>query len=128
MREATVNGIKAVSSKFHKAIELVGKRWTGAIIQVLMAGPRRYSAILESVPGLHDRLLSERLRELEATGIVTRRVYPDTPVRIEYELSEKGKDLERTLVELQRWADRWSIDAGDLERTFSRPSNSRNYE
>jgi DNA-binding HxlR family transcriptional regulator len=113
-----MDGIRPVSPRFHQAIELVGKRWTGAIIQALMEGPRRYSALLGAVPGLHDRLLSERLKELEATGIVTRRVYPDTPVRIEYELTEKGRDLERTMVELRRWADRWIVELADLERTL----------
>ncbi len=108
--------IRQVRSRFHQAIELVGKRWTGAIIQALMAGPRRYSALLEAVPGLHDRLLSERLKELEAEGIVTRRVYPDTPVRVEYELSEKGHDLERVLVEMDQWADRWIAETANGQR------------
>ncbi len=99
--------IKPARPKFHKAIELVGKRWTGVILSALMEGPRRYSSLREAVPGLHDRLLSERLRELEAEGIVARRVYPDSPVRVEYELTEKGRDLERVFAEVQRWADRW---------------------
>jgi DNA-binding HxlR family transcriptional regulator len=59
------------------------------------------------VPGLHDRLLSERLKELEAEDIVKRRVYPETPVRIEYELTDKGRDLERVVTEVKHWADRW---------------------
>ena len=77
------------------------------IVRMLMDGPRRFSGILEAVPGLYDRLLSERLKELEAEGIVRRRVYPETPVRIEYELTDKGRDLERVVAEVQRWADRW---------------------
>ena len=96
-----------VCPKFHRAIELVGKRWTGAIIRALMDGPRRFSEVLEAVPGLHDRLLSERLKELESEDIVARHVYPDTPVRIEYELTARGRDLERVVGEVQRWADRW---------------------
>jgi DNA-binding HxlR family transcriptional regulator len=108
--------IKQVCPRFHQAIELVGKRWTGAIIQTLMAGPRRYSSLLEAIPGLHDRLLSERLKELEAEGIVTRRVYPDTPVRVEYGLSEKGRDLERVLVEMDQWADRWAAGTANGQR------------
>jgi DNA-binding HxlR family transcriptional regulator len=67
----------------------------------------RFFEILEAVPGLHDRLLSERLKELEAEGIVKRRVYPETPVRIEYELTAKGRDLERVVTEVQQWANRW---------------------
>lgn len=96
-----------VCPKFHRAIELIGKRWTGAILRSLMDGPRRFSELLEAVPGLHDRVLSERLRELEAEGLVQRKVYPEVPVRIEYVLTEKGRDLERVIAEVQRWADRW---------------------
>lgn len=96
-----------ICPKFHKTIELVGKRWTGAIVQLLMAGPQRFTALRGAVPGLHDRLLSERLKELEAEGMVTRRVYPETPVHIEYALTEKGRGLEKVFAELHRWADRW---------------------
>jgi DNA-binding HxlR family transcriptional regulator len=96
-----------ICPKFHKTIELVGKRWTGAIVQLLMDGPQRFTALRGAVPGLHDRLLSERLKELEAEGMVTRRVYAETPVHIEYALTEKGRALEKVFAELHRWADRW---------------------
>ncbi len=99
--------LEQVCPRFHRAIELVGKRWTGAIIHALMDGPRRFTEVREAVPGLHDRLLSERLKELETERVVQRRVYPDTPVRIEYELTAKGRDLEKVVGEVQRWADRW---------------------
>lgn len=104
--------IEQICPVFHRAIELVGKRWTGAIVRTLMEGPRRFSGILEAVPGLHDRLLSERLRELEAEEIVRRRVYPETPVRIEYELTPKGRDLEKVIAEVEKWAHRWTPVAG----------------
>ncbi len=113
-----MDALKPVCPRFHQAIELVGKRWTGAIIQALMGGPSRYSWLLDAVPGLRDRLLSERLKELEAEGIVTRRVYPDTPVRVEYALSAKGRDLQRVLVEMHRWADRWTRSAADSEASM----------
>ncbi len=116
---------KAVCPRFHQAIELVGKRWTGAIIQALIDGPRRYSELLQAVPGLHDRLLSERLKELEMEGIVTRWVYPDTPVRVEYKLSEKGRDLERVLVEMDRWADRWIAEPTGAQRAMVRGTHLR---
>ena len=96
-----------ICPRFHKTIELVGKRWTGAIVQQLMDGPRRFTALRGAVPGLHDRLLSERLKELEAEGMVMRRVYAETPVHIEYSLTDKGRALEKVFAELQRWADRW---------------------
>lgn len=107
MGEHRADDVEQICPRFHRAIELVGKRWTGAIIGTLMSRPVRFSEILEAVPGLHDRLLSERLKELEAEGIVKRRVYPETPVRIEYELTDKGRDLERVVTEVRRWADRW---------------------
>src|SRR2546430_12418107 len=96
-----------VCPRFHRAIELVGKRWNGAVIRALMDRPRRFGEILEAVPDLHDRLLSERLKELESEQIVQRRVYPETPVRIEYALTQRGRDLERILAEAERWAHRW---------------------
>lgn len=96
-----------ICPRFHQAIERVGKRWTGAVVRALMDGPRRFGEILDRVPDLHDRLLSERLKELEAAGLVERRVYPETPVRIEYSLTEKGRDLERVIAEVERWAHRW---------------------
>ena len=99
--------VERICPRFHKAIELIGKKWTGAIIRALMGGPRRFSEILDSVPRLHDRVLSERLRELEAEGVIQRRVYPEIPVRIEYELTEKGRDLEKVVEEFHRWADHW---------------------
>lgn len=98
---------KRVCPRFHRAVELVGRRWTGAVLLTLMAKPRRFGEILEAVPDLHDRLLSERLKELELEGLVHRRVYPETPVRIEYTLTDKGLDLERALSEVERWAHRW---------------------
>lgn len=100
-----------VCPRFHKAIELLGKRWAGAIVRALMDGPRRFTELLGAVPGLHDRLLSERLKELEAEGIVERRIYPETPVRIEYQLTAKGRDLHRVMAEIHRWADRWMAAA-----------------
>ncbi len=92
---------------YHEAIELVGRRWTGAILRVLMDGPLRFSEIAGAVPELSDRLLSERMKELEARGIVERTVIPGPPLRVEYALSEMGRELEPALSELQRWATRW---------------------
>jgi DNA-binding HxlR family transcriptional regulator len=92
---------------YHEAVEMVGRRWTGAILRVLMDGPLRFSEISQSVPELSDRLLSERMKELEARGIVERTVLPGPPVRVEYELSQMGRELGPALAELQRWANRW---------------------
>lgn len=94
--------------RFEDAFELLGKRWTGLIIKVLISGPKRFKDISDVIPNMSDRMLSERFKELETAGIIIRHVYPETPVRIEYELSDKGKDLERTMDEVQKWAEKWS--------------------
>ncbi|WJH37146.1 helix-turn-helix transcriptional regulator [Paenibacillus sp. CC-CFT747] len=93
--------------KFEAAFELLGKRWTGLIIRVLLDGPKRFKDISELIPGMSDRMLSERFKELETAGLITRRVYPETPVRIEYELTDKGKALKASMDELQKWAEAW---------------------
>jgi DNA-binding HxlR family transcriptional regulator len=94
-------------ARFHQAVELVGRRWTGAVIQLLMGGRKRYAELRSAIPDISDRMLSERLRELEAEGILARIVIPETPVRVEYELTEKGRALQRALAEIGRWAERW---------------------
>lgn len=93
--------------RFHHAIELIGRRWTGAIISVLLAGPRRFSDIRAAIPGLSERLLIHRLRELDTQGLVTRRVLPGPPVGVEYELTEAGRDLQAAVVAVSDWANRW---------------------
>ena len=92
---------------YHQAVELVGKRWTGAILLVLMDGPLRFSEVRELVPDISDRLLSERLKELEAEGIVERRVIDGAPVRVEYSLTQKGAALEPVVRSLKSWAHEW---------------------
>ena len=92
---------------YHEAVELVGRRWTGAILRVLMERPMRFSEVVQAVPELSDRLLSERMKELEGRGIVERTVHPGPPVRVEYGLSEMGRELGPALTELQDWAQRW---------------------
>ena len=91
-------------SLYHRAVELVGKRWTGAILLVLMDGPLRFSEIGQLVPDLSDRLLSERLKELEAEDIVERHVQDDSPVRVEYALTDKGRALGPALKALKNWS------------------------
>jgi DNA-binding HxlR family transcriptional regulator len=92
----------------HEAVELVGKRWTGAIVAVLLAGgPMRFSEIAQAVPQLSDRLLSERMKELEARGVVERTVLPGSPARVEYALTQMGRELAPALDELKGWARRW---------------------
>jgi DNA-binding HxlR family transcriptional regulator len=92
---------------YHEAVELIGRRWTGAILRVLMDRPMRFSEIAHAVPELSDRLLSERIKELERRGIVTRTVHAGPPLRVEYSLSSMGRELEPALSELATWAKRW---------------------
>lgn len=93
--------------RYHHSIELIGKRWTGVILRELLRGACRFSQLSNAIPDITDKLLAERLRELEAEGIVDRRIYPETPVRIEYVLTSKGRDLEGIVREVSRWAEYW---------------------
>src|ERR1700733_13968481 len=92
---------------YHEAVELVGRRWTGAILAVLMEGALRFSEIASAGPELAARLLSERRKELERRGMVERTVISGPPLKVEYELSQMGRELEPALAELRRWANRW---------------------
>ena len=93
--------------RFHHAVELIGRRWSGAILNAMLPGPQGFSELLSTVPGLSDRLLTERLRELEAEGLVRRNVLPGPPVRVNYDMTEKGKDLEPVIRSLGKWAEKW---------------------
>jgi len=99
--------ISPVCNRFHQAVELIGGRWTGAIIQALLRGKTRYAALKAAVPDITDRMLSERLRFLESEGVVSRHVLPESPVRVEYDLTDKGRSLEKALTEIGNWAHRW---------------------
>ncbi|MBP2018014.1 DNA-binding HxlR family transcriptional regulator [Symbiobacterium terraclitae] len=93
--------------KFEHAIQLLGKRWTGLILSTLLSGPKRFSEIESAIP-VSGRLLSERLKELESEGLVTREVFPEVPVRVVYSLTPKGKAMEPVLAAVQQWAERWA--------------------
>ena len=97
-----------VCPDFHQAVELIGKRWAGAIIWALAERPHYFVELSHTVPGLSDRLLSRRLRELEAEGLVERSVHAGNPPRVSYALTEKGKALGPAIQELRSWARRWN--------------------
>lgn len=105
-------GTHGLCARFHKAVELIGRRWSGAIIQMLLQGPSRYAELRAAIPDITDRMLSERLRELEDEHIVARTVIPDTPVRVEYSLTAKGRALEPSLDAIGHWAGKW-VDADE---------------
>ena len=98
----------AFCPNYHHAVELLGARWSGAIIRGLLMGLTRFSELRGAIPGLSDRMLSERLKDLEAEGVVERRVIPETPVRIEYHLTPKGLALADAVEAISRWATEWT--------------------
>lgn len=93
--------------RYHRAVEIIGRRWTGAIVRAMLAGATRFSEIMGAVPNLSDRLCTQRLNELQEEGIVDRVVIPEKPVRVEYHLTDKGQALADAVVALSIWAEAW---------------------
>ena len=93
--------------RFHRAVELVGGRWSGAIIRILLAGPKRFNEMALAIPGISGRLLSSRLRELEEAGVLRRDVECGPPVRVCYSLTKAGEELDATVRAISDWATRW---------------------
>jgi DNA-binding HxlR family transcriptional regulator len=102
-----VGGGLDYSAPFQRAIELIGKRWTGAVVKALIPAPARFNQLLAGIPGISDRVLTERLRELETEGLVERLVDPGPPVRVSYRLTSRGRALEPVLAAVANWADSW---------------------
>lgn len=94
-------------ARFEKAVELLSKRWVALIVYSLLPGPRRFSDIEQSLPNLSGKVLSDRLKELEACGLIRRDVYPEMPVRIEYSLTDKGRALSPLFTNITEWAEQW---------------------
>ncbi len=92
---------------YRQAVELIGRRWTGTILRALLNDVERFNDLAATIPGISDRMLSERLKELEVEGLVVRSVFPETPVRIEYHLTEKGRDLGAVMDAVSDWAHQW---------------------
>ena len=99
--------VHPVCARFHTAIELIGARWTGAILRALFTGQCRYAQIRDAVPGLSDTMLAQRLRELQREGLIERHVVPETPVRVRYDLTAKGRDLEPVIEAVITWSHTW---------------------
>lgn len=102
-----MSDVHKVCVRFHTAIELLGGRWTGAVLRALFTGSHRFAEIKAAVPNLSDTMLSQRLRELEAAGIVDRQVIAASPVRVEYQLTQMGRELEPVLDAVIVWSHRW---------------------
>src|SRR5258707_1886611 len=112
--ETTTLPVQYMCPRYEQAIQLLGKRWTGLILDTLMSGPRRFCELTSTVEGLSDRVLSDRLREMESAGIIERVVYPQIPVRVEYRLTEKGYDLKPVVDDIHEWAEKWIPLPGTL--------------
>ena len=111
----------AMCPRYEHAIQLLGKRWTGLILDTLLRGPRRFCEMTAAVEGLSDRVLSDRLRELEAECIIERVVYPQIPVRVEYRLTDRGQDLKPVIQAIHVWAEKW-IEISDAEDSADLPA------
>jgi DNA-binding HxlR family transcriptional regulator len=94
------------SAPFQRAIELIGRRWSGAVIRALLPGPARFNRLLEGIPDISDRMLAERLGELERAGLVDRLVDPGPPIRVSYRLTERGLELRPVVGAIDVWAAR----------------------
>lgn len=111
------NQVKTICPKFEQTFKILGKKWTGLIIDVLLEGPCRFKDLVQSIDGVSDRVLIERLKELEAYNIVTRDLGENSNIRTGYQLTEKGKDLEGVMDQIQTWADRW-ICQEDIQKNI----------
>lgn len=110
-------------ARFHRASELIGRRWTGAIIFVLLKSRCRFATLRDAIPDITDRMLSDRLQELEQEGILVRTVIPDTPVRVEYALTKKGRALGSAVDAIADWAHKWT--EGEAEEKPAKPERAR---
>jgi len=108
MQFTEMNHRPLLCASCHRAVELIGRRWSGAIIFLLLKSTARFADLRAGIPGITDRMLSERLHELESEGIVSRTVIPETPVRVEYALTEKGKALATVIDSIGEWAHEWA--------------------
>jgi DNA-binding HxlR family transcriptional regulator len=111
--------------RFHRAVELVGRRWKGAIIFLLLQDRARFAQLRAAIPGITDRMLAERLHELEAEGVISRTVLPETPVRVEYALTRKGRALAGALGAIGQWAEKWIADPAPDARNAARRAPAR---
>ncbi|HLW59503.1 MAG TPA: helix-turn-helix domain-containing protein [bacterium] len=97
---------------FQRAAELIGRRWTGAVLRAMLAGPLRFSQLERAVPAISARALVQRLRELGEAGLIERSVETGTPIHVTYTLTEKGRSLEDAVKHLEHWAHHWLVPHG----------------
>lgn len=104
-----------VCSNFHETIEFIGRRWMGVIIYTLMSGPKRYHEIVASIPGISDRLLTERLNELVKEGLVTKNFLESSVKKVEYELTPSGLALKEVIIAIRDWIGLREVLQNNLE-------------
>jgi DNA-binding HxlR family transcriptional regulator len=114
--------VPSLCHQFHRASELIGRRWTGAIIYVLLSSTCRFATLRDAIPDITDRMLSDRLQELEQEGVVERTVIPDTPVRVEYALTKKGRALTPVIDAIGQWAHMWSPEKPATDAQEAKPT------
>ncbi|MNT52628.1 HTH-type transcriptional regulator YodB [compost metagenome] len=102
---------ETVCARFRWAIEIIGRRWSGAVLHSLFQQPRRFCEIRERIPEISDRMLTERLKELEQLGIVVREAEAGRPGHASYRLTPKGEALRPVMDQIQAWAEAWHDDA-----------------
>ena len=123
--ELVREGESPVCEHFQRAAEMVARRWTPQIVRVLLQGPARYRDLRAAIPAISDHLLSERLKELEAAGLVIRMVGAEGPVRVEYTLSESGAALTDVMDALGEWAERWAQPSRSSPASGRSPTGRR---
>ncbi|MEV6259405.1 helix-turn-helix domain-containing protein [Streptomyces sp. NPDC051784] len=112
MAEHSEQACRRVDVGITRVFELFGKRWTGPIVSVLMTQPVHFADLRRAIPGISERMLSDRLTELGAAGLVVREVDEGPPLRVAYRLTEAGAAMEPALKELGRWADTYLAGPG----------------
>jgi DNA-binding HxlR family transcriptional regulator len=106
--ETPPNAGTTLCPSVERAFQVLGKKWSGLIIRELSSGERHFCDLERGIPSLSARMLTERMKELEAEGIVSRTVHPDSPVRVLYSLTEKGRALIPVMRGIEAWAHQWA--------------------
>jgi DNA-binding HxlR family transcriptional regulator len=120
-----MSDVHPVCARFHAAIELIGARWSGAVLRALFTGSHRFADIRAAIPGVSDMMLTRRLRELEAAGLVQRKVITASPVRVEYHLTQMGREAGPVLDAVIGWSHKWMpVPAGVADDAASHPAAS----
>jgi DNA-binding HxlR family transcriptional regulator len=117
-----MSDVHPVCARFHAAIELIGAKWSGAVLQALFTGSHRFADLRAAIPGVSDMMLTRRLRELEEAGLVERRVMPTSPVHVEYHLTQMGREAGPVLDAVIGWSHKWiPVPAGATDDAASHP-------